>query len=93
VPFVGLVRSSDGWEPSDEPAPGPAPRRPWDIPWRALGWLAVLLALLFVAPVVSHLLGEIAGYLVILLAVGVGCWRMERFCAAQYWRGLRDYQA
>jgi hypothetical protein len=91
--FVGLVRGSDGWEPPEEPAPVPAPRRTWDVPWRELAWLGLLFALLLVSPTVSRHLGGLAGYLVLLLAVGLGFSRLARFCSGQYWRGLRDYQS
>jgi len=93
VLFVGLVRSSDGWEPPEEPGPAPAPRRGWAIPWAELAWLAVLFALLVVSPAVGHRLGGLAGYLVLLLAIGLAFWRIERLCSRQYWRGLRDYQS
>jgi hypothetical protein len=89
--FVGLVRT-DGWEPPDD-FPGPRPDRSWRVPWRALAWLAAFWALMGLVPVADHLLGAAAGFGVLMLAFTLGIWRIERWCAAQYWRGLRDYQA
>ena len=80
---LGLVHG-DGPEP-----PAPDPGRSWRVPWRALAWLAVAVGLLFLGPA----FGGLAGYVVLLLGVTVGMWRLERFCSGQYWRGLRDYQA
>ncbi|MEA2217909.1 MAG: hypothetical protein QOJ35_535 [Solirubrobacteraceae bacterium] len=89
--FVGLVRG-DGWEPPDEvPAPPPAPR--WHVPWRALAWVAAWWGLLALVPLVEHAFGGLVGYAFLLAVVALGFWRVERWCAGQYWRGLRDYQA
>ena len=89
--FVGLVRSP-GWELPPAPAP-PPPRRHGRVPWRALAWLAVFWALMAAVPLASHLAGPPAGYGVLLLAVAVGLWRLDRWCSRQYWQGLREYQA
>jgi hypothetical protein len=86
--FVGLVRS-----PRWEPPPAPPPSRNWRVPWRALAWLAVFWALMAAVPLVSRLAGPPAGYGVLLLAVAVGLWRLDRWCSRQYWQGLREYQA
>jgi hypothetical protein len=88
---LGLVLGK-GWEPPDEP-PAPDPGRSWRVPWRAVAWLAAAIGLMFLGPVADHAFGGLAGYLVLLLGVAVGLWRLERFCSGQYWRGLRDYQA
>jgi hypothetical protein len=89
--FVGLVHSSR-WEPPDDiPAPGPRPR--WHVPWRPLAWVAVFAWLLVLAPVAGRAFGGLAGCAVLLLAIALGFWRVDRWCARQYWRGLRDYQA
>jgi hypothetical protein len=88
--FVGLV-GERRWEP-----PGDVPKPPepaWHVPWRELAWLAGVAALLFLSPVAGHALGGFAGYVVLLLAIALGIWRVERWCSRQYWRGLRDYQA
>jgi energy-coupling factor transporter transmembrane protein EcfT len=89
--FVGLVRASDWERPDDTPVP--RPRATWRIPWRTLGWFAAVCALLFLAPVADHAFGGLVAYAVILLAVTLGLWRVERWCARQYWHGLREYRA
>ena len=97
--FVGLVHARD-WElpeePSEPPEPSPDPR--WTIPWRAIPWqaIATVLAwwalLAFVPSAVHDAFGGLAGYLALRAVVGLGCWRLERWCSRQYWRGLRDYK-
>jgi hypothetical protein len=88
---VGLVHGS-GWEPPED-APEPPRRRTWHVPWRPLAWLAAWCWLLALVPVADDAFGALAGYAVLLLAVGLGFWRVERWCARQYWQGLREYQA
>ena len=88
---LGLVHGN-GWEPPDEP-PAPDPGRSWRVPWRSLAWLATAVGLMLLSSVADHAFGGLAGYLVLLLGVTVGLWRLEHFCSGQYWRGLRDYQA
>ena len=89
--FVGLVRASE-WEPPED-LPPPRPEATWSVPWRALAWVAAVTALLFLAPVAGQTFGGLAGYAILLLGVALGFWRMECWCARQYWRGLGDYQA
>jgi hypothetical protein len=89
--LVGLVRSNEWGPPDDMPAPRRGRR--WHVPWRPLAWLAVFCGLMAVVPVVAHAFGGLAGYALLLLAVTLGLWRVEHWCARQYWRGLRDYQA
>jgi hypothetical protein len=43
-------------------------------------------------PVVSRAFGGLAGYGVLLAAVALIFWRIERWCARQYWHGLREYK-
>jgi apolipoprotein N-acyltransferase len=88
---VGLVHGSR-WEPPED-APEPPRRRTWHVPWRPLAWLAAWCWLLALVPVADDAFGALAGYAVLLLAVGLGFWRVERWCARQYWQGLREYQA
>jgi len=91
--FVGLVRSSD-WEPPPPPQPPERPRRrSWSVPWRALAWVALWWGLLAAVPLADHLLGGLGGYGLLLLAVTLGLWRLDRWCSRQYWHGLREYQA
>jgi hypothetical protein len=44
-------------------------------------------------PVVGHAFGEFAGYVLLCFNVALGFWRFDRWCAKQYWSGLRDYQS
>jgi uncharacterized membrane protein len=94
----GLVHGS-GWDPPDRDPEPPADevrkRREWDwhmVPWRSLAWLALLCVLMAVVPSVSSTFGGLAGFGVLMAAVGLAFWRLERFCARQYWNGLREYK-
>jgi predicted secreted hydrolase len=94
----GLVHGS-GWEPPDhgwEPPEDEAPkRREWDwhmLPLRSLAWLAVWAVLMALVPWVSSAFGGLAGFVVLMVAVALAFWRLERFCARQYWNGLREYK-
>jgi hypothetical protein len=93
----GLVHG-DGWEPPEhgwEPPADEAPKRSeWDwhmVPWRSLGWLGLWCVLMAIVPFVSSTFGGLAGFGVLMAAVGLAFWRLERFCARQYWQGLREY--
>lgn len=98
----GLVHGS-GWEPPEhgwdpEPPDDEVPaRRAWDwdwhaLPWRSLAWLAVWAFLMAIVPFVSSTLGGLAGFGVLMAALVLAFWRLERFCARQYWSGLREYK-
>lgn len=94
----GLVHDS-GWESPDYgPVPPEDPsrnRREWNwhmVPWRSLAWLALWCALMAIVPFVSSTFGGLAGFGVLMAAVGLAFWRLERFCARQYWHGLREYK-
>jgi hypothetical protein len=43
-------------------------------------------------PVVSTALGGLAGFAVLMAAVALAVWRIDRWCAKQYWAGLREYK-
>ena len=90
--IFGLIHDS-GWEPPDQPPEQP-PSRPhhWRLPWRPLAWVAAFCWLMALVPIVSSALGGLAGYGVLLLALGLVVWRAERWCAKQYWSGLREYK-
>jgi hypothetical protein len=88
---LGLVRGNDSEPPDDEPAPRRG--RTWRVPWRPLAWLLVVCVLMVLVPVAGHAFGGLVGYAVLLLAVGLGVWQIERWCDRQYWHGLREYQA
>lgn len=88
---VGLIGDS-GWEPlENEPEP-PPPRRKWNLPWRPLAWAAVWCWLMALVPVVSSAFGGLAGFGVLMAAVALILWRIDRWCARQYWHGLREYK-
>ena len=53
----------------------------------------LLIGLMLLVPVVGHAFGAFAGYLLLCFNVALGFWRFDRWCAKQYWSGLRDYQA
>jgi hypothetical protein len=80
-----------GWEPGEDDLPE---RRPWTwrLPWKPLAWLAAWCWLMALVPIVSASFGGLAGFGVLMLAVALACWRLERFCARQYWEGLREYK-
>jgi hypothetical protein len=93
---VGLISDPDwkpdGWDlPEEEPEP--RGRRTWRIPLRPVLWLAVWWSLMAVVPVVSHAFGALAGFGVLMFALGLGLWRLERWCSRQYWLGLREHKS
>jgi len=92
MPFVGLV-SDPRWEPPEGQPDPERRRRAWTIPWGVLIWTAVFVALMLLVPVVSGALGAAAGYVLLCVAVAVGVWRLDRWCATFNWRGMRDYQS
>jgi hypothetical protein len=83
--FVGLVHDP-GLNRPEPPEPRSRPHLP-PVPWRLLASIAGWVSLLIIANGV----GGLAGYLVVLLAVALGAWRLDRWCARQYWSGLREY--
>jgi hypothetical protein len=88
----GLVHDS-GWEPPPEAdVPAPRPERHWRLPWRPLAWFAAWCWLMALVPIVSDAAGGLAGFGVLMLAVGLVFWRLDRWCARQYWHGLREYK-
>ena len=92
VLVLGLIHDS-GWEPPDQPPEPPPPgRRGWHLPWRPFAWIAAWCWLMALVPVVSSAFGGLAGYGMLLLALGLALWRAERWCAKQYWSGLREYK-
>jgi hypothetical protein len=94
MPFVGLV-SDPRWVPPEGNGYGDKERhnRTWRIPWRFLAWAVLLLGLMLLVPVVGDAFGQLAGYLLLCFNVALGFWRFDRWCAKQYWSGLRDYQS
>jgi hypothetical protein len=93
MPFVGLV-SDPRWEPPEGlPDPEPRKNRAWRMPWSLVIWTTIFVALMVAVPFVSGALGPGAGYLLLIFNVGLCVWRVDRWFATQYWRGLRDYQS
>lgn len=94
---LGLVNGGgsdrpDGWDaPEDERGPGH--RWTWRLPWRPLAWFAAWCWLMALVPIVTSAAGGLAGFGVLMLAFGLACWRLERFCARQYWYGLREHRS
>jgi hypothetical protein len=85
--FVGLVHDHS-WEPPDQGPRPPRRRRLPHVPWQPFAWFAAFCWLMVVAGAV----GGLPGYVIVLLAVGMGCWRIDRWLGRQYWQGLREYQ-
>lgn len=82
-----------GWEqPPEEHEPESRRERGWRLPWRPLAWVAVWCWLMALVPVVSGAFGGLAGFGVPMLAVALVVWRVDRWCARQYWHGLREYK-
>ena len=74
-------------ERPERPEPGAARRLPTP-PWQPVAWFAAFCWMLFLAGAI----GGFAGYLIVLAAVAMGCWRIDRWLARQYWGGLREVQ-
>ena len=81
--FVGLVHDHS----HDPPGDGPQRGLP-HIPWQPFAWFAAFCWLMVAAGAV----GGFPGYLIVLFAIGMGCWRIDRWLGRQYWQGLREYQ-
>jgi hypothetical protein len=77
------------YDPGEEPGvPPPRRRRPRPPPWRPFAWFAAFCWLLYIAGAIDGLVG----YLLLLVAIAVGCWRVDRWLGKQYWGGLREIQ-
>ena len=91
----GLVHGDDRWEPPGWDSPDDEPERQpwtWRLPWRPLAWFAAWCWVMALVPVVSSAFGGLAGFGMLMLAFGLAFWRLERFCARQYWHGLREHK-
>lgn len=88
---AGSEPPEHGFEPPEDEPPE---RRPWTwrAPWKPLAWFAAWCWLMAIVPMVSHAFGGLAGFGVLMLAIALGFWRLERFCARQYWSGLREHK-
>ena len=94
--FVGLLHDP-GWKPDgwDLPEEEPEARRQrqWRVPWRPLAWLGAFCWLMALVPVITQAFGGLAGFGVLMAAVVLGYWRIDRWCSRQYWHGLREHQS
>lgn len=70
-----LIDTHD-WEPEDEDQHR---RSLPHVPWRPFAWVAAFLWLLVIAAEV----GGFAGYGIVLLAVSLGSWRLERWAGSR----------
>lgn len=72
-----MLIDTRGWEPEDEREDRRALPH---VPWRPFAWIAAFLWLLVIAAEVDGF----AGYGILLLAVALGSWRLERW--AGHWQ-------
>ncbi len=70
----------------DDEQPPPRRRLP-HVPWRPFAWVAAFFWLLYLAGAV----GGLAGYLILLGAISMGGWRLNRWLDGICWTGMRDY--
>jgi hypothetical protein len=81
--FVGLVRDPD--RRPERPDGDERRRAPWPRPpWQPFAWVAVLCWMTWLAKELDGL----AGYVVFLVALSIGCWRLDRWLGSLYWGGL-----
>ncbi len=72
----------------EPPRDDPPPRRRLPVPpWRPFAWFAVFCWMVWVAGAV----GGFPGYLIVLAAIALGCWRVNRWLDRQYWGGLSEH--
>lgn len=92
---LGLVHDRP-WEPPEDPwDEDESPRRRWNwrLPWRPLAWLAAWCWLMALVPIVNTAAGGLAAYGVLIAALALGAWRVERWLSRQYWPGLREHKS
>jgi hypothetical protein len=87
-----LLLHDRGWDPPFEEEPDRPPRH-WHLPWRPFAWFALWCWLMALVPIVGHLAGNLAAYGVLLLAVALVAWRLDRLCRRLNWTGMREYKS
>jgi hypothetical protein len=58
-----------------------------------LAWFALWCWLMALVPVVGSAFGNLAGYGVLLVAIALVLWRLDRLCSRLNWTGMRDYKS
>jgi hypothetical protein len=87
-----LLLQDRSWEPPSEEEP-PRPPRRWHLPWRPLAWFALWCWLMALVPIVSSAFGGLAGYGVVIAALALVLWRLDRLCHRVNWTGMREYKS
>lgn len=88
-----LLLQDRNWEPPANEEEPPRPSRRWHLPWRPLTWFAVWCWLMALVPIVGSAVSNVAAYGVLLAAIVLGVWRIDRFCQRFSWTGMRDYKS
>jgi hypothetical protein len=83
--FVGLV-GDPSFGPSGDDSPPPPLHELPHLPWQPFAWFAVFCWMLYLVDVVDGFLG----YLILLAALLMGCWRLDRWLSKVYWGGLTE---
>jgi hypothetical protein len=60
------------------------------VPWGPIAWIASLVALTAFVPLVDHVVGNLAGYMLILAVITAGALRIDRWCSRQTFVGALD---
>jgi hypothetical protein len=88
-----LLLQDRSWEPPPSEEEPPRPSRRWHLPWRPLAWFALWCWLMALVPVVASAFSNLAAYGLLLVAIVLGVWRLDRFCQRISWTGMRDYKS
>jgi hypothetical protein len=87
-----LLLHDRGWDAPFDEEPDRPPRH-WHLPWRPLAWFALWCWLMALVPIVGRLVSNLAAYGVLLLAIALVLWRLDRLCHRLNWTGMRDYKS
>jgi hypothetical protein len=87
-----LLLQDRSWEPPSEEEPA-RPTRRWHLPWRPLAWFALWCWLMALVPIVGSAFGNLAGYGVLLVAIALVLWRLDRLSQRFNWTGMHDYKS